>query len=58
MAVLLQYNENDTLSLDELFAATGIDKVILTQLLSHLVEAKIIVDEGYSYYRLNLGAVS
>ncbi|KAL4073148.1 Cullin [Scleroderma yunnanense] len=54
MAVLLQYNKYDTISLDELFAATAINKEILTQLLVHLVEMKILIDSGNNNYRLNL----
>jgi cullin 1 len=41
MAVLLQYNKNDTMSLDELVAATAISKEILTQVLAVLVKAKV-----------------
>ena len=55
MAVLLQYNNNDTLSLDELVAATAINKEILTQVLSLLVKAKILVNEETDQYDLNPG---
>ena len=54
-AVLLQYNKCDTLSLDQLLVATAIDKVTLVDLLKHLVEAEILVDEGNNVYHLNLG---
>jgi DNA-binding IclR family transcriptional regulator len=53
MAVLLQYNNNDTLSLDELVAATAISKDILTQVLSLLVKAKILINEETEQYDLN-----
>jgi cullin 1 len=53
MAVLLQYNKNDTLSLDELVAATAISKDILTQVLSLLVKAKILINEETEQYDLN-----
>ncbi|TFK69401.1 ubiquitin-protein ligase [Pluteus cervinus] len=55
MAVLLQYNRNDTLSLDELVAATAISKDILTQVLALLVKAKILVNEEKDQYDLNPG---
>jgi cullin 1 len=53
MAVLLQYNNNDTLSLDELVAATAISKEILTQVLLLLVKAKILINEETDQYDLN-----
>jgi cullin 1 len=46
MAVLLQYNNNDTLSLSELLTATSIPKELMTRVLALLVKAKILVDEG------------
>ncbi|KAF5333224.1 hypothetical protein D9611_002822 [Ephemerocybe angulata] len=55
MAVLLQYNKNDTLSLDELMAATSISKEILTQVLAVLVKAKVLVNEETEQYDLNPG---
>src|ERR1700722_20314372 len=58
MAVLLQYNNNDTLSLDELVAATAISKEILSQVLSLLVKAKILINEETDQYDLNPGGVS
>jgi len=53
MAVLLQFNDNDTLSLDELFAATNIQKDILKQVLALLVKAKILINEETDQYDLN-----
>jgi cullin 1 len=53
MAVLLQYNRNDTLSLAELEAATSIPKELLTQVLALLVKAKVLVNEETEQYDLN-----
>ncbi|KIJ64473.1 hypothetical protein HYDPIDRAFT_111799 [Hydnomerulius pinastri MD-312] len=53
MAVLLQYNKHDTLSLEELITATAISKDILTQVLSLLVKAKILINEETDQYDLN-----
>ncbi|TFK87628.1 Cullin-domain-containing protein [Polyporus arcularius HHB13444] len=53
MAVLLQYNNNDTLSLDELLTATAISKDILKQVLAVLVKAKILINEETDQYDLN-----
>lgn len=58
MAVLLQFNNNDTLSLDELVAATAISKDILTQVLSLLVKAKILINEETDQYDLNPSSYS
>jgi cullin 1 len=55
MAVLLQYNNNDTLSLDELVTATLISKDILIQVLSLLVKAKILMNKEPDQYDLNPG---
>ncbi|KAG7442123.1 Cullin-domain-containing protein [Guyanagaster necrorhizus] len=55
MAVLVQYNRNDTLSLDALSAATAISKDILSQVLALLVKAKILVNEEKGQYDLNPG---
>ena len=46
MAVLLQYNNNDTLSFEELFNATAISKDILKQVLAVLVKAKVLFNES------------
>ena len=53
MAVLLQYNKNDTLSLDELDAATGIGKEMLKQVLATLVKPKVLINEETDQYDLN-----
>lgn len=53
MAVLLQYNNNDTLSLDELVAATAISKDILTQVLGLLTKARVLISEETDQYDLN-----
>jgi cullin 1 len=53
MAVLLQYNRNDTLSLGELVVATSIPKELLTQVLALLVKAKILINEETDQYDLN-----
>ncbi|KAF8550830.1 Cullin-domain-containing protein [Imleria badia] len=53
MAVLLQYNKHDTLSLEELVTATAISKDILVQVLSLLVKAKILVNDETDQYDLN-----
>lgn len=57
MAVLVQYNNNDTLSLDELFTATNINKDILKQVLGLLVKAKILINDETDQYDLNPGIV-
>ena len=56
MAVLLQYNTHDTLSLDELVAATSIPKELMTQILALLVKAKVLVSEETDQYDLYPGA--
>lgn len=56
MAVLLQFNDNDTLSLDELFTATNIQKDILKQVLALLVKAKVLINEETDQYDLNPSA--
>jgi cullin 1 len=55
MAVLLQYNDNDTLSLSELATATAIPKDLLLQVLALLVKAKILINEESDQYDLNPG---
>ena len=55
MAVLVQYNDFDTLSLDELVTATAISKEILVQVLALLVKAKILINEETDQYDLNPG---
>ncbi|KZT27401.1 Cullin-domain-containing protein [Neolentinus lepideus HHB14362 ss-1] len=53
MAVLVQYNNNDTLSLQELVTATAIEEPILKQVLALLVKAKILINEEEDQYDLN-----
>jgi cullin 1 len=53
-AVLLQYNNNDTLSLDELATATNVGKDLLTQVLQPLVKSRILISEETDQYDLNL----
>ena len=53
MAVLLQYNSIDTLSLSELVAATSIPKELLSQVLALLVKAKILINEETDQFDLN-----
>jgi len=53
MAVLLQYNQNDTMSLEELTTATSISKDILSQVLAVLVKAKILINDETEQYDLN-----
>lgn len=53
MAILVQYNNNDTLSLDELSTATGVTKDILKQVLAILVKAKLLINEEADQYDLN-----
>ncbi|KAJ7834545.1 Cullin [Mycena olivaceomarginata] len=52
-AVLLQYNRNDTLSLQELQEATKISADFLEQVLALLVKAKVLVNEEKDQYDLN-----
>ena len=53
MAVLTQYNDNDTLSLDELAAATSITKDLLKQVLASLTKAKVLINDEQDQYDLN-----
>lgn len=56
MAVLVLYNTADTLSLEEIMAATSIPKDQLLQVLGILVKAKILVIEESEQYDLNPGS--
>ncbi len=58
MAVLLQYNQNDTMNLQELGTATAISKEILTQVLAVLAKAKILINDESEQYDLNPSALS
>ncbi|KAE9403976.1 Cullin-domain-containing protein [Gymnopus androsaceus JB14] len=53
MAVLLQYNKNDTLSLSELVTATSVPKELMTQVLAVFVKAKVLINEETDQYDLN-----
>ncbi|EPS98422.1 hypothetical protein FOMPIDRAFT_1024606 [Fomitopsis schrenkii] len=53
MAVLLQYNNQDTMSLDELVTATGVSKDYLKQVLGLLVKAKILISDDNDQYDYN-----
>ena len=53
MAVLLQYNQNDTMSLTELVTATSISKDQLKQVLQTLVKPKILINDETDQYDLN-----
>ncbi|KAK7469113.1 ubiquitin ligase (cullin) of SCF [Stygiomarasmius scandens] len=55
MAVLVQYNRHDTMSLQELITATSIPQQLLTQVLELLVKAKVLVNEETEQYDLNPG---
>ena len=46
MAVLVQYNEYDTLDLSELVQHTGINEDILKQVLAILVKARVLIHEN------------
>ncbi len=63
MVILLLYNDHSLLSLSELVTATSIPKEIITQVVSVLVKARILVNEESEQYSLNssesvLGALS
>lgn len=53
MAVLLQFNKNDTLSLAELVTATSIPTDLMNQVLALLVKAKILLNDETDQYDLN-----
>lgn len=53
MAVLVLYNDHDTLSLDEILTATAISKEILSQVLGLLTKAKILISDDSDQYDLN-----
>lgn len=55
MAVLVQYNDHDTLSFEEIVTATAISKEILRQVLGLLTKAKILINEETDQYDLNPG---
>ena len=53
MAVLVQYNDSDSLSLDDLVRVTGITKDLLSPVLATLLEFKLLIGEGKERYNLN-----
>ncbi|KAF7343139.1 Ubiquitin-protein ligase [Mycena venus] len=53
--VVLQYNCNDTLSLQELQDATRLSREALSQVVALLVKARVLVDNGNDQYGLNPG---
>jgi len=55
MAILLQYNDRDTSTLDELVIATAIDKYVVMWVLAGLVKDKILIKKAKNRYELNLG---
>lgn len=54
MAILLQYNTKDILSLEELAVSTGITKDLLPQILSVLVRTGLLINNDQEYYGLNI----
>ena len=56
MAVLLQFNNNETLSFDELVVATNVGKDLLTQVLRLLVKSRILINDKTNQYVLNPSA--
>ncbi|KAH8793125.1 Cullin [Flagelloscypha sp. PMI_526] len=54
MAILLQYNRNDTLSLNELASATSIPRHVLIQVLALLTKATVLVSNEGEQFSLNL----
>lgn len=55
MAVLLQYNDAEVYSAGELGAATRMPESIVSQILEHLVKARVLLEEEGPVYRLNRG---
>lgn len=53
MAVLVQYNDNDSLTLDELVTATGIPKDQLEPVMALLVKAKVLLSDEKDTYDYN-----
>ncbi|KAH9979902.1 Cullin-domain-containing protein [Lactifluus volemus] len=54
MTVLLEYNNRDSLSLDELGTATNVERDVLMQVLQPLVKSGILISERADQYDLNL----
>ena len=57
MAILLQYNNHNTLTSDELATATAINKSALMQDLTSLVKGGILTNKEKDRYDLNLGNI-
>jgi len=53
MAVLVQFNDNDTLSLGEIENATGLSKELLNQVMVPLIKSKILINEENEQFDLN-----
>jgi len=53
MAVLVQFNDNDTLSLGEIENATGLSKELLSQVMVPLIKSKILINEENEQFDLN-----
>ncbi|KAG6895787.1 hypothetical protein C0992_012574 [Termitomyces sp. T32_za158] len=53
MGVLVLFNERDTLALEEIGAATGVERGHLEQVLAILVRARVLVNEEEGQYDLN-----
>ncbi|PWN50392.1 putative SCF complex member Cullin 1 [Violaceomyces palustris] len=52
-AILLQYNTNDSLTLEELMSATGLNEQTIKPALAVMVKAKVLVLEGGDSYEIN-----
>ena len=55
MAIMLQYNDHDTLTLDELATATAIDERALKRALRRLVNGDVLIKKEKDRYDLNFG---
>jgi cullin 1 len=53
MVALLQYNNNDTLLLDELTTAMNVGKDLLTKVIQPLVKSRILINDETDQYDLN-----
>ncbi|GJJ13280.1 hypothetical protein Clacol_007531 [Clathrus columnatus] len=53
MAVLVLYNDHDTLSFEEIITATAISKEILSQVLGLLTKAKILLSDDNEQFDVN-----
>lgn len=55
MAVLVLYNDHETLSFEEIATATAISKEILSQVLALLLKAKILLSDDNDQFDVNPG---